>query len=107
MQWSDIAMLTFACVAANHLELISAIEGVIRHRIPIVNCPKCFTFWSVLLTTSFTGWNMVSALAISFLCAYMATWIELGMGFIDTIYNKLYDKIYSTEDSSNTDEEHP
>lgn len=105
-------MLTFSCVAANHMGLIDAIERVIRHQIPIANCPKCFTFWSVLFTTSFSGWNMIEALAISFLFAYTASWLELGMGFIDSLFNRLYEKIYSASDTGDTaatdaDIEHP
>lgn len=99
MQWSDIAMLTFACVTANHLGLIAAMERVIRHPIPIVNCPKCFTFWMVLLTTYLSGWQMIPALAMSFLCAYIAIWLELIEGFIDIQYNKIYAALYPTTDN--------
>lgn len=93
MEWSDIAMLMFSCVAANHLGLIGAIEEKIGENIHIVNCPRCFTFWSVLITTLLTGWNIIEALAVSFLSSWMATWLELGMGFIDLLYLKLYGKI--------------
>ena len=95
-------MLTFSCVAANHLGLIEAMEKVIRHSIPIANCPKCLTFWMVLFTTFFSGYDMVAALAISFLCSYSAIWLELGMGFIDFLFNKVYEKIYSSTDTSDT-----
>jgi hypothetical protein len=106
MHWKDIVMLTFACVSANHLGLIAAMERVLNKQLPILNCPKCLTFWCVLFTTFFSGWNMVAALAISFLCAYAVIWIELGMGFVDSLYDKLYEKIYSTTssgDPSSTD----
>lgn len=102
MSLNDIAMLTFSCVSANHLGLIGAIEGVIHRSLPILNCPRCLTFWSVLLYTMVTDRNIVRALAISFLCAYMAIWIELLMCFIDTKFNKLYEKIYSESDDSQT-----
>ncbi len=102
IQWEDIAMLVFACVSANHLGLIEAMERAIRHRIPIANCPKCFTFWSVLFTTYLTGWNMIAALAISFLCAYLAIWLELLMAFIDLIFQKLYETIYPNTGTDET-----
>ena len=95
----DIAMLTFSAVSANHLGLISAAERVLRRSLPIFNCPKCCTFWSVLLLSTLSGWDIISALAVSFLCAYLALWLEMLMGFIDTIYNKIYEKIYSTADA--------
>lgn len=93
MGWGDIAMLMFACVAANHLGLVDAMEKVLGRKIPIVNCCKCFTFWTVLFTSFLSGWNMVEALAVSFLFAWLALWVELGMGFIDTLYLKLYEKV--------------
>ena len=89
-------MLTFSCVAANHLGLIPAMEKVIRHSIPIANCPRCLTFWMVLATTFLSGWNMIASLAISFLCSYIAIWLELLMGFIDLKFNKIYATLYPT-----------
>lgn len=102
----DITMLTFSCVAANHLGLVAAIERVLKRSIPIVNCPKCFTFWAVLFTTCFSGWNMVSALATSFLCAYLSLWLNLLFAFIDKQFNLLYDKIYSATDNTHDGTEH-
>ena len=95
-------MLTFACVAANHMGLISAAESMLGRKIPVLNCPKCCTFWSVLWLSVLSGRNMVSALALSFLCAYIAIWLELFMGYIDTLYNRLYEKIYSATDTDNS-----
>lgn len=105
LTWCDIAMITFSCVAANHLGLVAAMEGVLKKRIPIVDCSKCFTFWSVLVTTYVSGWNMVEALAVAFFSASIALWIELGMGFIDKMFGMLYDKIYPTEDTADDREE--
>lgn len=42
-------------------------------------------------------------LAISSLASYAAIWLELFEGYIDTLYKKLYDKIYSTTDTTDTD----
>lgn len=99
MDWIDIVSIVFACTAANHLGLVTAIEEVFDMELPIINCPRCFTFWSILcygcckIVTN--GAEMVEVLAISFLCAWAAIWVELGMGYIDTLYTKLYEKIYT------------
>ena len=95
MTWIDIAGIVFICVTANHLGLVKAIKAVTERELPIVNCPKCFTFWSVLIYTTFTLHDVVAVLAISFLASYTAIWLELLEGFIDTLYMKLYEKIYS------------
>lgn len=94
--WIDIASIVFVCVTANHLGLIEAVEGIIRNRLPIISCPKCFTFWSVLI---YGLWavgitDIPLLLAISFLCSYLALWLELLEAFVDTIYMKCYETIY-------------
>ena len=54
MDWLNDLMITFSAVAANHLGLVAAIERTIKHRLPIIGCPKCLAFW-----TSF-GYGMLS-----------------------------------------------
>ena len=93
--WLDIASIVFACVTANHLGLVSAAEGVVGSKLPIVNCPKCCSFWCVLTYQLVTDCNPLTSLAISFLASYVAIWLELCEGFIDSLYLTLYEKIYS------------
>ena len=101
----DIASIVFACVTANHLGLIAAIEDVSKMEIPIARCPKCLTFWCTL---AYTLWSvgfsdLPLVLAISFLASYSALWLELLEGYVDTLYTKLYDTIYPTTDTPDTD----
>lgn len=110
MIWLDIASIVFVCVTMNHLGLIKAIEGVTGRELPILNCPKCGCFWfSLIFLLGKTGEIMGEfplILAISFLASYTAIWLELLEGYIDTLYLKLYDKIYnSTADTSASDPE--
>ena len=102
MAWSDIAWIVIACTSVNHLGLIRAVEGIIHHRMPVVNCPKCLTFWSVLIYGIAVSVPVGFAdgitaipriLAVSFLAAYAAIWLELIMYSIDTIYNRIYDTL--------------
>ena len=117
MDWLNDLMITFSVVAVNHLGLVAAIERTLKHRLPIVNCPKCMVFWTVLVYGILTGNHsvgtneLVSAdhfedilemLAAALLCAWAAIWLELFMGFIDQLYLKLYDAIYPTTDSTDT-----
>lgn len=100
--WTDIAGIVFAAVTMNHLGLVAAAEGVIRHSLPVLDCPKCLTFWAVLGYGCLVCCDSIAALpaalprllAISFLCSYAAIWLELLEGFIDSLYAKLYEKIY-------------
>ena len=97
--WIDVAAIMFSCVTANHLGLISAIEDVIRHKLWIIDCPKCFTFWTVLLYGLYDGRECFTVVAISFLASYIAIWLELLEGYVDSIYMKAYEKIYADTDN--------
>lgn len=124
MHWTDIAVIVFASVTANHLGLIGAAIAAFfkkRRRLPVVSCPKCLTFWSVmayglacLLTGDAAGLSgdgaiatLPSALprlaAISLLCSYFAIWLELLEGLIDKLYDHIYAKIYPTADTAADD----
>ena len=110
MNFLDIAGIVFACTAANHLGLIPAIESFIKRRIPVVGCIKCLTFWSVLVygiaeanSSFFTLHSSFTLLAISFLCAWSAIWLDLFMGIIDHLYLIIYEQIYPTANPADTD----
>lgn len=100
--WTDIASIVFVCVTMNHLGLIKAIEEKTDKELLILNCPKCSVFWGTLAYQLLTLHNPLTSLAVSFLASYMAIWLELFEGFIDTLYLKLYEKIYTdnTDDTS-------
>lgn len=93
-------MILFSCVAANYLGLIQAIEKTIGRKIPVVNCSRCFSFWLVFLWSLFTTKRILSSVAVAFLCSILAPWLEISLGLIDSIYNELYDKIFTTAKSS-------
>ena len=110
MNWLDVLMIVFSATAANHLGLVAAAEIVIRHRLPVLNCPKCAAFWSVIVygvavanSSLFTLHSSLQILAAAFLSAWSAVWLDLLMGIIDQLYIKLYDKIYPTTDTPDTD----
>ena len=99
--WIDIVSIVFVCVTMNHLGLIGKLEEI-WGKLPILDCPKCSTMWCTLV---YTEWvfgisDIPLMLAISFLASYSALWLELLEGYIDTLYLKLYDKIYNTSTDS-------
>lgn len=98
--WLDIASIVFACVTMNHLGLIKAVEEITGYELPILNCPKCSTFWFTLTYSVIIREEVTKMFAISFLCSYLAIWLELFEGYIDILYMKLYDKIYPAADTA-------
>ena len=110
MNWPDVLMIVFSATAANHLGLVAAAESIVRHRLPVLNCPKCAAFWSVIVygvavanSSLFTLNSSLQILAAAFLSAWSAIWLDLLMGIIDKLYIKVYDKIYPTTDTTDTD----
>ena len=97
--WLDIAGIVFVCVTMNHLGLIGKLEEIMGE-LPILDCPKCCSCWCVCAYTLFVSHEVITSLAISFLASYMALWLELFEGYIDTLYMKLYGKIYNTSDDT-------
>lgn len=104
MDWNAVALM-FSCVAMNHMGLISAIEQQIGHELPIINCTKCSVFWITLIYGIYSTKAFIIPVAMAFLYSYIALWLELLMGYIDSIYLKLYGKIVSTagDDTSAAD----
>ena len=112
MPFLQYILIAFICAAMNHLGLVAAAEKVLRHRLPVVNCPKCSAFWLSLATavpalaaqaTDERAGAVLTAVAMSLLCAWIAVWMELLMGGIDLLYNRLYDTFYSTADTDTDD----
>ena len=110
MNWIDVLMIVFSATAANHLGLVAAAESVVRHRLPVLNCPKCAAFWSVIVygiaeanSSLFTFHFSLTVLAVAFLSAWSAVWLDLFMGIIDQLYIKLYDTFYPTTDTPDAD----
>ena len=65
------------------------------------------SFWATLVYGCYKvaacDEGVVTVLAISFLASYTAIWLELIEGLIDTLYMKLYEKIYpAAEDDTLT-----
>ena len=110
MNWPDVLMIVFSATAANHLGLVAAAESVVRHRLPVLNCPKCAAFWSVIVygvavanSSLFTLHSSLQILAAAFLSAWSAIWLDLLMGIIDKLYIKVYDTFYPTTDTTDAD----
>ena len=111
MNWLDVLMIVFSATAANHLGLVAVAESVVRHRLPVLNCPQCAAFWLILIYGCSVCCDSIAALpptipevlAVSFLSAWSAIWLDLLMGIIDQLYIKVYDTIYPTTDTTDTD----
>lgn len=103
MNWNEAAMIMFSCVMANYLGLVNAVEDIIKRPLPVINCPKCFTFWSVL---AYMMWHVGFSdapliVTTSFLFSYLSVWLQLLFGIIDKLFDKIYEQIYPTVHTDN------
>ena len=96
----DALLIVFSCVAANHLGLVKAIETVTNCHLLIVNCPRCLSFWCLLVSGMIEGGSATDIIAIAFVGAWLAPWMELAMGYTDTLFDACYDKIYDNKDDT-------
>ena len=98
--WKEAAEITACCVLFIGMGLEAEIERILSCRFRILSCPKCLTFWSVLLFGVCTGHGLVGTVAVSFLSAYAALWLTLLCDALTILYNRLYDTITKTEGSA-------
>ena len=111
----EIASILFSSVAINHLGLVAAVEKVIARRLPVIDCPKCLSFWATLTYGCSVCCDSIAALpsalphlfALSLLCAWLAVWLDLAMGIIDHLYIKVYDTFYPTANPTDPDAPSP
>ena len=98
--WKEAAEITASCVLFIGMGLEAEIERVLSCRFRILSCPKCLTFWSVLLFGAVTGHGLVETVAVSFLSAYASLWLSRLCDELTILYNRLYENITTTEGAS-------
>ena len=105
--YREAALLTTACVLFVQMGLADAIQARLHFRSVLLSCPKCCTFWSVLLLSMIQRQGPVQCVAASFICSYAALWLALLYDCLAALYNRIYDKITNqtdTEDSGSADD---
>ena len=93
--WKDAALITISVVLFVQMGLSEAILSTLGVESKILSCPKCLTFWSVLLWSIFHRNALLNCVAASFVSSYTALWLALLHDAIAIKYNDLYGKILS------------
>lgn len=96
----EVALIVASCVLFVSMGLSDAVQETLHVRFRILSCPKCCTFWAVLLWTLLHGTGFVLSVAASFLSAYAALWAALILDGLSVLYNKCYELISKTSDAS-------
>ena len=83
-----IAMIV-ACLA-QHLGLSDAIAKVLAK---IASCPKCLTFWFVLIVLIINQENAIVAIMLSLMCSYLSNWFGLMLLLLNQMYSEIWQKL--------------
>lgn len=94
-----VAMLVLSCVMVIHLGLVDAVLRVLglRSDMPLVTCPKCLTFWTVLVYAVIAHTSLTASVATAFVSCYIAVWLDLFLGIMDLAYERLERKFFGEE----------
>ena len=103
----EAALITASCVLFIQMGLSGEIQERVRIRFPLLSCPKCLSFWSVLIWMLCNGAGVIRAVATSFFCAYAALWAALVLDGLSVLYNWLYEQITENNDTTTVTEAGP
>lgn len=98
-----IALVLVSCCLFIHLDMGDTIRKILHTDFILLRCVKCLTFWAVL------GYSLlcltlptVTAIGMAFLCAYASLWIDLLLGKMAEIYEKLGKDVDAEEPKSDS-----
>lgn len=75
---------------AHHLGLP---EAIARIGLKIAKCPKCLSFWIALLVLVLVRCNVLIAIGLSLIVAYLSFWFGLLLGWLNRKYDKLWQRL--------------
>lgn len=89
MEW--IVAIVSMCVVliAHHLGFVDKAYNVAGE---IARCPMCSVFWITLGVLWYNGIDIIEAIALSFIMAYLSNWVAIGLELLSTLYEKIWQK---------------
>lgn len=86
-----VGLIFVSCCLFIHLGLGEAICKTLKIDFILFKCVKCLSFWAILAYTFlFTQYCWELCLALSFMMAYVALWVDLALMKIAEVYEKFY-----------------
>ncbi len=85
-----VLLVMFFTTLMFHLGFPEAIAKIV---LKIAKCPKCVTFWVVLITTLWLKCEWWVSIGLSFLMGYCSLWLSLVFALLTNIYNQLWEKL--------------
>lgn len=88
MIWAALAAMIGATLA-QHLGLTEAIGRILQK---IARCPKCCSFWLVLVLLVNKGVQLATAAFIALAMAYLSYWVGIGLYKLNRLYEKIWQR---------------
>lgn len=79
-----------AAVIAHHLGFV---EEAYRVAGKIAGCIRCTTFWITLLALIEYSCDPIPAAVLSFFAAYLSHWVDLLLGRLAEIYDRIWQRL--------------
>lgn len=73
----------------HHLGLAHAIAEVVNK---VLSCSQCLTFWSVMAGMMYMGTDIITAVFLAILMAYLSNWFELLLLYLQRKFTILYER---------------
>lgn len=82
MEWIVAIVSMCVVLVAHHLGFIDKAYNVAGE---IARCPMCSVFWITLWVLWYNGVNIIEAVALSFIMAYLSNWVAIGLELLSTL----------------------
>lgn len=80
----------FAALLAQHLGLAEELAELV---VKAAKCPKCTTFWATLAALIYSDCDVIAAVTLSMLMAYLSFWAGFLLIGAQRLYDWLWQKI--------------
>lgn len=69
----------------------------------ILKCPTCLSFWGALAALLYNGTEIIIAVSLSILVAYLSNFVGIVLMMFNRLYTWLYGKETANQDRNETD----
>lgn len=84
-----LAVMVVATIA-QHLGLTEAVTRILSR---IARCPKCCTFWLVMVVLIYEGYDPLLTAFTALISAYLSLWFAVVLYQISIFYNRLWQRV--------------
>lgn len=89
MGWIEAIVSMCVVLIAHHLGFIDKAYNVAGE---IARCPMCSVFWVTLGVLWYNGIDIIEAIALSFIMAYLSNWVAIGLELLSTLNEIVWQK---------------